>query len=570
MLIKDDLSIVICAQAGQGIESVAEFLMQAFKNNNYNVFSCKEYMSRVRGGCNSAQIRVASSFVGAYSEKIDILIALSKEAIPHLHNRISQDTIILYEENCFSDALNAFKQVEVPFSKTAMEIGGKIYANTVSAGVILGMFGLDLASSQELIQKQFSDKPQKVIQDNINAINKGFELGIQLACDNKIEIKIEQDPDVASKILISGNDAIAIGAIAGGCDFISSYPMTPGTGVFTFLSQKQDDFSIISEQAEDEIASINMALGAWYAGARAMVSTSGGGFALMAEGISLAGMCEIPVVVHLAQRPGPATGLPTRTEQADLEFVIHSSHGEFPKIILAPGTPEDAFELSKTAFEFADKFQIPVFILSDQYFVDTSFISQIFNVADHVVEQHVIETKEDYERYRLTADGISPRGVPSYGKGLVCCDSDEHTEFGNITENLETRVKMVDKRLKKFDMINQEVIEPELFGSKHYKTLVVGWGSTCGVLKEVIERLKSPDIAFLHFKQVFPVHPIIEDYMQQAQCSAIVENNATGQFANLIKLKTGLDFDFKLLKYNGMPFSIEELLARVSELGGSL
>jgi len=215
-----------------------------------------------------------------------------------------------------------------------------------------------------------------------------------------------------------------LGAIAGGCSFISTYPMSPSTGVWIFLTQHSKEFDIITDQSEDEISAINMAIGAWYAGARGMVATSGGGFALMVEGLSLASMIETPVVIHLGQRPGPATGLPTRTEQADLEFVLHAGHGEFPRIILTPGTMEDAFNLSQRAFDLADKYQVPVFILTDQYFLDSYYNLPSLNLSDIRNQSHVVKTNKEYKRYQLTENGISPRGIPGYGEGLVSVDSD--------------------------------------------------------------------------------------------------------------------------------------------------
>lgn len=298
-----------------------------------------------------------------------------------------------------------------------------------------------------------------------------------------------------------------------------------------------------------------------------MVTTSGGGFALMVEGVSLSGMLETPVVIHLGQRPGPATGLPTRTEQADLNFALYSGHGEFPRIILTPGTIEDAFYLSQQAFNLADKFQVPVFILTDQYLVDSYQNLPLFDLVSIKNEQYIVETDSGYKRYKITDNGISPRGIPGFGEGLVLSDSDEHDENGNITEDLDLRTRMVDKRLKKLDLIKREIIPPQLFGPENYKTLVVGWGSTCGVIKEALLKLGRKDIAFLYFKQVYPLFPMIGEYLKEAPKTVIVENNATSQFGQLIKIHTGRDFDQKILKYNGLPFSVEEITEALNVSG---
>jgi 2-oxoglutarate ferredoxin oxidoreductase subunit alpha len=262
----------------------------------------------------------------------------------------------------------------------------------------------------------------------------------------------------------------------------------------------------------------------------------------------------------------PATGFPTRTEQADLNLVLYAGHGEFPRIILAPGNPGDAFELGALAFDWADKFQVPVFVLSDQYLIDSTFVSDKFKVKRGSAKNYFVKTQEGYKRYALSDKPFSPRGIPNFGDGLVCVDSDEHDEEGCISENLDLRTIMVQKRLGKLDEIKTRLLTPELFGAQNYKFLIVGWGSNYGVIKEVIKTFE--DTAFLYFKQVYPLHPSVKQFMQKAEKTVVVENNATAQFANLIRLETGEEFDFKVLKYNGMPFSTEELQTKLKEVIG--
>jgi 2-oxoglutarate ferredoxin oxidoreductase subunit alpha len=370
---------------------------------------------------------------------------------------------------------------------------------------------------------------------------------------------------VKNNFVLSGTESIGLGAIDGGCNFISSYPMSPSTGVLVFLSQQSNAFDIIAEQAEDEISAINMALGAWYAGARGMVTTSGGGFALMAEGLSLAGVTESPIVIHLAQRPGPGTGLPTRTEQADLLFALRAGHGEFPRIILAPGSPEHGFSLAQKAFNLADKYQVPVFLLTDQYFLDSNFSFSSLDLSAIKVEKKFIRTTPSYKRYQLTTNGLSPRGIPGYGEGLVTLDSDEHEEDGRITENSDVRIQMVKKRLKKLELLKQDIIPPELIGPAKYKYLVICWGSTYHAVREALNTLKRDDLAALHFKQVYPVHPITADYLKKADKTIILEGNATAQFKQVIKLQTSIEIDDQILKYNGQPFSVEEIIKQLKE-----
>jgi len=567
---KDEVSVVLCGEAGQGIQTVEQILARCLKLSGFHVFATKEYMSRVRGGSNSTEIRISSKRVSAYLDRIDILIPFHQGAIKHVEKRITPETIVLGDkEIIFKDSPLEVKEfIDVPFSKIASDIGGRIYVNIIAAGVVLGTVGVEQHLLMNFIREFFSKKSEDVIKRNIEAIKKGYEVGTQILNSGKIEFTIRSSPRIKDENLLNGAEAVGLGALAGGCKFLSSYPMSPSTGVMVFLSQRTDDFDIVVEQAEDEISAINMAIGASYGGARSMVTTSGGGFALMIEGVSLAGMLEIPVVIHLGQRPGPATGLPTRTEQADLELALYSGHGEFPRIILAPGNLKDAFFLTQKAFNLADKYQIPVFVLTDQYLIDSLMNLPLLDISDTRDENHVVKTHKGYKRYELTEDGISPRGIPGFGEGLVGVDSDEHDEEAHITEDLVLRKKMVDKRLKKLDSIKKEIVPPELVGSSNYKVLITGWGSTYNVVREALQELGREDISFLHFKQVYPLYEGTGDYLQKAQKNIIIENNATSQFGKLIKLYTGVDIEAKILKYNGLAFSVEEVAAEIKKILG--
>ncbi|MBL7153999.1 MAG: 2-oxoacid:acceptor oxidoreductase subunit alpha, partial [Phycisphaerae bacterium] len=406
----------------------------------------------------------------------------------------------------------------------------------------------------------FSSKSPDIIENNLNAAIQGHSIGLDLADSGGFAPAITVDTTVENQILVNGAQAVALGAIAGGCNFISSYPMSPSTAVLVFLAGRAADFDIVAEQAEDEIAAINMALGASYAGARAMVTTSGGGFALMAEGLSLAGMIETPVVVHLAQRPGPATGLPTRTEQGDLELALYAGHGEFPRAVFAPGTLEEAFYLTHKAFNLADKYQVPAIVLTDQYLMDSYYNIPPFDLSDLRVESNIVKTDANYKRYELTSDGISPRGIPGFGAGLVAVDSDEHDEVGHITEDLDLRVKMVQKRLAKLPSITEHVVSPQLVGPEDYKNLIICWGSTRNMITEALGELARDDTAVLHYGQVYPLHPRTADYLKAAARTIIIEGNATAQFAKLIRLSTGIDIDHRMLKYDGLNFTVEEII----------
>lgn len=558
---KNDIAITICGAAGQGMDTVAALLAHCFKKSCYHVFTTSEFMSRIRGGSNSSTLRVSSKRANAHVHKIDILIPLDEKAINHLRKRISSETLIISEKAFIDDRhKNSCRNIEVPFSEIAKEIGNKIYTNTVAAGLILGLFQIDRTVLDDYLKATFASKSEDIVNNNIKAGKLGYELGQKMLAEQNITIEMSKDCTVQEEIMLTGTEAVGMGCLAGGCNFVSSYPMSPSTGVLVFMAGNSKEFDVIVEQAEDEIAAINMALGAWYAGSRAMATTSGGGFALMEEGVSLAGIIETPVVVHIAQRPGPATGLPTRTGQEDLNLVMYSGHGEFPRVIYAPGTLEEAFYLSQQAFNIADKFQIPVFILTDQYLVDSYYNTPAFDLSKVENEHFIIKTETDYKRYQLTEDGISPRGIPGYGEGLVAVDSDEHDESGHITEDMDVRNSMVDKRMKKAELVQDEVIPPVLAGPENYKNLIIGWGSTHNMILEAIDRLGLTDTAYLHYKQVYPLHPDTLEYLKNADHTIIIEGNATAQFANFIKQETGVDIDTKILKYSGLAFTVEELV----------
>ena len=483
----EDISIVLCGAAGQGIQTVEALLTKTLKKTGYHVFATREYMSRVRGGVNSTTIRVASKPVRAFLDRIDILIPLNKEALPHLKERISSETLIIGEKQ-FIETIPDIETntVEIPFTELSNAVGGRIYANIISLGVILCMLKAERTILYQLLKENFSSKGQEIVDNNIKAADKGYEMIEDLISSSQINQKfeIEKNPEVVNDFILDGTQAIALGAIAGGCNFACFYPMAPSTGIGTFLAQHALVFGMIVDQTEDEISAINKTLGASYAGARSFVSTSGGGFSLMSEGVSLAGMAEIPIVIVVGQRPGPATGMPTRTCQEDIELVLHAGAGWFPRIIFSPGTIEDAFKLTQKAFNLTQKFHIPVFVLTDQYLVDSYYNIGSLDHENLAIEKNIIKTDPDYERYSFTDTGISPRGIPGYGDGLVDADSHTHDEFGVITEDPHLRIKAVEKRFKKLDLIKKETIPPEFIGNEDFKYLIISWGSNYYLIKE--------------------------------------------------------------------------------------
>lgn len=559
-IFKDDVSIVLAGEAGQGIQTIERLLTRIFKRVGLNVFATKEYMSRVRGGTNSTEIRAASYPVSAFVDRIDLLIPLDGKALERLSSRLTAKTLTIGDQ----EKLQSKREIlNVPFSQMAKAIGGELFSNMIAAGFLAGLLEIETEIIFKVIDDLFGKKAADMAEKNCQAAKQGWDLGREAVAKHGIKIELKRDPAVSGQLFIDGHDAVSLGAAAGGCNFVASYPMSPSTGVLTFLAKHGAKLGILVEQAEDEIAAINMGLGSWYAGGRAMVTTSGGGFALMTEGVSLAGAIESPMVIHLAQRPGPATGLPTRTEQADLELVLYAGHGEFPRAILAPGTVQGAFLCAQRAFYLADKYQIPVFILTDQYLLDSFYNIKEFPAVPETMEYFVVKTARDFKRYRLTENGISPRGIPGFGDGIVCVDSDEHDEGGYITEDSKVRIAMVEKRLKKQKILPEDQMAPELHGTANYKKLVVGWGSTFHAIQEALRRKGEKETAFLYFKQVYPLTEEAADYLRKAKEIVCVENNATGQFAKLIRRETGIAVSRKVLKYDGLPFSVEELVEKL-------
>jgi 2-oxoglutarate ferredoxin oxidoreductase subunit alpha len=531
------------------------------KKASYHVFATKEYMSRVRGGCNSTEIRISRKRVSARVERIDILIPLTSESIPHLKGRISEATVVIGEK-----AIVGYdRMIDLPFAAIAAEVGGAVYANTVAVGAICALLKIDQAICVEDIRAFFERKGAQVQDANAEAFRRGYEKGVSLV--PQIPIEIEGDSAVKGEIMLTGADAVALGALAGGCDYVCAYPMSPGTTVLVAMAEYSKRFGVVVEQVEDEIGVANMAIGAWYAGARALVTTSGGGFALMSEAVSLAGMVETPMVVHLAQRPGPATGLPTRTEQGDLDLAIHAGHGDFLKVVLAPGDLEEGYSLARAAFDIADKYQSPVFILTDQYYVDSYYTTAPFAIPDEAAPRHTVRTSSGYRRYELgSPDGLSPRGLPGQGEGIVCADSDEHDESGLITEDAAMRRSMVAKRLAKIAAVRKDIIPPKLYGNPGYRVLILGWGSVKEPIVEALASLGRDDIAYLHFPWVYPLPDGVAEYMAAAKTTIAVEGNATGQFADLVEFATLKRFDARILKSDGYQYGVEELVQRISAL----
>jgi 2-oxoglutarate ferredoxin oxidoreductase subunit alpha len=548
-----DKSIIISGSAGQGIQTVGYILAKTASKAGYNVFSWQEYESRIRGGLSSYQIRISDYPINAPLVKVDIFLSLDNKSNEKYLPLLKEDGIILDEYQTGKKIIN------IPFVGIAQQtFQDKLFANVVAVGALSAVIGINPDSLNKVISSQFSRKGEEIVSKNIAAAVEGYRFArknYEGIC-SWILPKIEQQ-----YYLISGNEALALGAAAAGCRFMAAYPMTPSTGIITYLSKHKDRLKIFTEQAEDEIAAINMAIGASYAGVRSMTASSGGGFALMVEGISLAGMTETPVVIVLGQRPGPATGLPTRTEQGDLLFAVNAGHGEFPKLVFAPSDPKDAFQKIARAFNLADKYQIPAVILTDQFLADSYFTVDNFELDNIVNKSYLADPDkiENYRRYQLNHTGISPALYPGQSQHLVCCDSDEHDEYGHITEDLELRKRMVEKRLKKSELLRMEITPPEEKDISDAKDVFISWGSSRNAVFEAVERLRDQGarVGAIHFTELMPL-PKYEFSPDKNYC--MVESNATGQLGRLLRGEYGVVVTRRITRYDGLPLDHEYIM----------
>ncbi|MBD3373013.1 MAG: 2-oxoacid:acceptor oxidoreductase subunit alpha [Candidatus Coatesbacteria bacterium] len=558
-----DVSIVLAGEAGQGVQTVERLLVRLAARAGLHVFATKEVMSRIRGGVNSTELRVGTRPVRAFVDRIDVFIPLVNQTMPHLQRRIGDETLILAETSRIDIHPGA---VDVPLTAVAEEVGKALYSNSVALGLIAGLLEIDAGLLGEVVGEHFSAKGGEIAEANREAARRGRELGRGLVEDGRFSKTVTPDGDKGERLLLNGTRAVALGALAGGCNYCCAYPMSPSTGVLVELAARQDELPLVVEQVEDEIAAVNMAAGAAATGARPLVTTSGGGLALMSEGLSVIGNMELPLVLHCAQRPGPATGLPTRSEQGDLNLALHAGHGDFARVVLAPGNIEEAYRLTHHAFDLALRYQIPVILLTDQYLVDSFHdLGELPELES--LDDHIVKTKADYRRYAYTESGVSPRGVYGHGAGFVRSDSHTHDQDGHISEDLhETRPRMVEKQLLKLEGLQAEALEPVLHGPRDYQTLLITWGSTLEPAREALENTRRDDVALLHFPQLYPLPLAALEYLGSAERLICLEGNATGQFADLLLRELGFAVDEKLLKYNGLAFTVEDVADLISDL----
>ena len=545
---RSHINLMIGGAAGQGLAILSQGLAKALVRGGWEIVVTQSYHSRIRGGHNTMSIRVSNQAITAPQEEVDLLVAMNQETVELHSPELAPAGLILCGDHIDPGPVKA---LSIPLS----DLSAKRFHNVVGLGVLGSMLGLDQELIWGALNYLFKKMPDDVAQQNRKALTAAYEWAA--AQDHPLQ-PLAPANGPKGRLMLGGNDAIALGAISAGVKFCSFYPMTPATSIALAMVANAERMGLVVEQAEDEIAAINMAVGASFAGAPSLVPTSGGGFALMGEGVSLAGMTETPVVVALAMRPGPATGLPTRTEQGDLDLVLYSGHGEFPRAVFTPGDVEECFHLAREAVKQAERFQTPVFVLSDQFMADSFRAVKPFALKDEPSVDFGAPLNGPYQRYAYTDSGISPRAIPGAGTALVVADSDEHTTEGHLTEDLDIRVKMMDKRLQKGQGLLDMCQEPQFYGEDDPDILLVGWGSSKGSIAEAVQALadQGASAGGCHFSQVWPLDP--EQFLPRllaARRTVCIEGNAAGQFAKLIRRETGFKFDQLITRYDGLPFT---------------
>ncbi|MFC1647072.1 2-oxoacid:acceptor oxidoreductase subunit alpha [Patescibacteria group bacterium] len=568
----------IGGEAGFGIMSSGIMLSKIYSRSGYRILCTNEYPSLIRGGLNLVSVRISTQKVEAMNRDLNILVALSKLCVETCKNDLSENAIVVYDpkdgEWKESDFPKPVKLLPLPLGEILNKLGAKpIMKNTITIGATLALLGGDIELLNQMLKEQFGKKGDEVVNSNIEVAKAGYDY-VKENFPNEDSVNLPSGGEPEKLLVINGSEAVGVAAVRAGLNFAAIYPMTPINALITFLADHEKQLDIVYTQPEDEIAGINMAIGASVAGARAMVATSGGGFALMTEALSLAGMAEVPLVIDMGMRVGPASGMPTWTEQGELDFVIHAGHGEFQRIVLAPGDAEEVFTLTVDAFNLASVYQVPVFILTDKYLNESqwcvpyeTYAAEVEIKTGKVVKPEELKEDESFKRYSLdTEDGVSSRSLPGMKYGNYISHSYEHDEIGLVTEDAEMRVKMSDKRLKKAEAIKNLAYPPTVYGEEDAEITFVNWGTTKGPVLEAIELLNKKKVKanLIHFTWLFPFPQKVEELLKKAKRLVLVEQNSTAQLGGQIRRNTGIDIEEKLLKYDGRPFFPEEIVERIN------
>jgi 2-oxoglutarate ferredoxin oxidoreductase subunit alpha len=577
------LSLLIGGEAGAGITRSGSLFAKACMRAGLSVFGTNDYQSLIRGGHNFYVVKVDADEVFSQADNLDLLLALNAETVKlHKSELVSGGGIIYDPEdiNLESEKQSGkdLKFYPVPLKKIVWEElkEDPIMRNTVALGAAFALLDCDLGLLNEVLRDTF--KPE-VAESNIKAAKRGHDY-VKDNLTNDFSYRLTKTELAGKrKILVSGNEAVGLGALRAGCKFYGCYPMTPITGLLHFMAENERKMEMLLIQPEGEIAAVNMATGASFAGVRAMTATSGGGFCLMTEGLGMTGMTETPVVIVVGQRPGPSTGLPTYSAQGDLRFVIHASQGEFPRVVISPGDVEECFYEIMRAFNWAEKYQMPVILLTDKYLVESQVSVEPFDINRVKIERGNLITgqyqgSKEYRKHEITETGVSPRALPSTKGAIVRTNADEHDEFGYTSENPVLTASMVEKRLRKLTYLAKELEErgiktTKLYGPEEAQATIVSWGGTKGPIREALKILEHEDIP-VNYLQIIYLHPFpverVEKALSGTKKTIVVEHNRTSQLSSLIREHLLRDIDHKILKYDGRPFNPDYLAAKVKEV----
>lgn len=555
MFVNDFTTVKIAGPAGAGIKSSGVILSNILLAHGQHLRDYSEYPSLVRGGHNTYQITFSSNDIFSVHQKIDIFFSLVPGHWQMHQDEFTKDSIIFSDET-ITEKISKGKVFSLPLKQMSQTLGKPIYANTICLGVLAFLLGLDKDISRNIIKNAFGS-----VSPNNQAFDLGYEYGLNNFFKERRELKFTI-PKKSQKYY-DGNEAYGWGFIQGGGNFYAAYPMTPATGALHFLAAKSKEHNLVVVHPEDEISAANMAAGAAFAGARAATGTSGGGFALMNEAVSFCGIAELGVVYYLVSRPGPATGLPTWTSQGDLMHAIYSGHGEFPKVVIAPGDHQESFEMGGISLNLAAELQTPVLVLSDKLLgesggsIDDPSLQKIKINKGKIVDK----PGEDFKRYSLdTLNGVSPLTIPGTKNGEFLSNSYEHDELGFSVEDAVSSDQMNKKRLSKIKTAIKLAPKAEIYATDKAKKLIIGWGSTKGAILEALKLLPNrEDYCFLQVKTLWPINPDLEKIINNFKEIIVIENNSTAQLVTLLKSQFNFNPTEIILKSDGRPFFPEEL-----------
>jgi len=578
----EDLNWAIGGEAGDGIDSTGKIFAQALARAGRHVFTSKDFASRIRGGYTAYKIRTSVDPVESVVDRLDVLIALTQRTVEENLDELHEGSVIIYdgERTTMQDLEIPAGMIglDVPLKRLAEEAGGAIMRNVVALGAACEVVGFPVDYLDEALEKRFGEKGEAIVSNNREAARLGEEY-VREEYGSVGDYAVETTDE--DYVLLNGDEAIGMGAIAAGCRFYAGYPITPATDVMEYLTGRIEAFGGTVVQAEDELAAINLALGAARAGARAMTATSGPGIDLMTETFGLVATTETPLVICDVMRSGPSTGMPTKQEQGDLNALLYGGHGEIPRFVVAPTTVSECFWRTVEAFNLAERYQTPVYLVSDLALAVTeqTFPPEAFDMDEVEIDRGklvdadgVEEWVDDEDRFAphaVTDDGVSPRTLPGTPGGAHMTTGLEHDELGRRTEETDIRVEQVDKRQRKVDTARErEDWSYREFGIPAAGTLVLSWGSNEGAMLEAMELLEDDgvEVRFLSCPYLFP-RADLTDEIDDAEDVIVVECNATGQFADLIE-HDALTRVERINKYNGVRFKADELAEEVKSALG--